>query len=312
MESIRGMCMTTFVLVILTLGQLISVPLISNSTVRADDDGKPIYNRPQPQLEGVRVDERLGYSVPLEAKFLNEQGQGVAIKEFFKPLRPVLITMNYSNCPMLCSLQLESLVKTLKAMDELAGQDFTLLSVSFDPQETPEQVSLIKKRYLADYGKATDPSAWNFVVGKNDNIREMSDTLGIRYRYNPERKEYSHPATIVVCTPDGVISKYIHGVGFDPATLTQSIDDARRGLVSVPNDSFLPMFCSFYDPNAGTYVVAAMRVMQFAGFCFMCAVLILFWVCHKMVKTRKAQLAREAMKVQESITTPNGLVSQSH
>ena len=258
----------------------------------------PLPNRPQPNLEGVEVIEQLGKYIPRDLKFLNEQDKGIKLASYLKPGKPLLITMNYSTCPMLCSLQLEGMIKVMQDVDEVAGRDFQLLSVSYDPTETPQRAGEVKQRYLREYGKAADSSGWDFLVGKTAQVEELASTLGIKYRYFPEKREYSHPATIVFVTSDGIIARYLHGVGFDAAQFKQALVHTRNGVIAeAGSNSFFPLFCAMFDPNSGNYSGIAMRIMQIGALLFVMSLGSIFWLCSKLVKNKKQEVMNSQVEV---------------
>ena len=272
-------------LIVYAVMVMFAVTLCSNL---AFAENRSIINRSQPNLEGVKVVEKLGKNVPLEVSLKDEYDNAVLLKDYFVKGRPVLITMNYASCPMLCSLQLQGLTQAMQKMDKIAGDDFILVSISYDPEETAQQALGIKERYLSDYGLSTSNSAWNFLRGDSKTLQLIADQLGIHYKYIQSTKEYSHPATVVVCTPEGKISKYIHGVSFESKEIDRNLADAKLELISTKNaNGILPLFCSVFDENAGVYVVSAMRIMQFSAICFALAVGSLIYACHKMVKAKE-------------------------
>lgn len=224
------------------------------------------------ELRGVGVFPQFDAQIPLDLEFKDSSGTKTTLREIFDGSKPVILTLNYSNCPMLCSLQLDGLVSALEKMRWTAGDEFRIVTVSIDPLETPERAQLTKQKYLKAYGRARDASAWRFLVSSNEQtIRRLADTVGFGYVYSAERNEYLHAAVLILCTPDGRVARYLGGVEYNPETLRLSLYEAGRGQVGSVWDEIL-LFCYQYDGRSGSYSLAAVRLMQ-AGGLFMLVVI---------------------------------------
>ena len=214
-------------------------------------------------LEGVGVDERLDAELPLDLAFTDWKGQPVRLGDYFRAGRPVILSLNYSSCPMLCSLQLTGLSDSLKKLDAAAGTDFEIVSVSIDPTEKPHRAAETRQKYLQHYGRGA--GGWNFLVGRRGPIERLADAVGFRYQYVPERREYAHAAVAILCTPDGRVSRYLYGFGVPEQTLRLSLVEASEGKIGTAGDQLL-LFCFHYDPLTGTYAPRAARfAMSVAG-----------------------------------------------
>lgn len=215
------------------------------------------------ELEGVGIDERLGAAIPLDLQFTDESGKRVRLGDYFGR-RPVVLTLNYYECPMLCTLQLNGLIDGLGQLDWTPGNEFEIVTVSINPLETPTLARLKKQSYLAELGKPGAASGWHFLVGSEKEIRSLADAVGFRYRYNEQRREYVHAAGIMVATPNGTLARYLYGVVYEPKSLRLAVLEAGRGEVGSAAERFL-LYCFHYDAEAGRYVVAAGNVMRAAG-----------------------------------------------
>ena len=235
------------------------------------------------------VVERLDQSLPLDAVFRNDRGEMVRLGSLFTGDRPMIISLNYSNCPKLCLLQLNGLVDSLRGVELVAGKDYGLISVSLHPGESPEQAAATKQRYLDSYGKTAEPSGWHFLVGTKTNIDQVAQSLGIEYVYVPERKEYSHPAVFCLCTPDGRISRYHYGIEFPPHTLRLSLVEAGEGKIGTAFDRFL-MLCFHYDNLTGRYTPVAKDLMKMGGLLMIISLGSLYWYCQWRMR-RQRQIA---------------------
>lgn len=216
------------------------------------------------ELEGVGVDERLGGRVPLDLAFTDESGRHVALGQYFRHGRPVVLTLNYYQCPMLCTLQLNGLVEALRELAWSPGRDFEIVTVSIDPLETPALAAGKKRVYLESYGRPGAEAGWHFLVGRQPEIAALAEAVGFRYRYNEARKEYVHAAAFVLLTPGGVVARYLYGVMLEPRTLKLGLAEASAGRLATTGERILLM-CFHYDASAGRYVVAASRLMQAGG-----------------------------------------------
>jgi protein SCO1/2 len=223
------------------------------------------------ELEGVGITEKLGANVLTGLAFTESTGEHVTIGDYFNDGKPVILTFNYSDCPMLCSLQLNQLVKTLREMRWTTGDQFTLVTVSMDPKETPERAAASKARYVKDYAKNGDTidreregaaiAGWHFLVGSEDNVRALADSVGFGYRYSEERKEYLHVAAMTLLSPKAAVSRYMYGLQHSPETLRLSLVEATEGKSGSALDKVV-LYCFHYDATAGSYVMVARNVMR--------------------------------------------------
>jgi len=215
-----------------------------------------------PELQGVGIFEKLNGSVPLDLEFKNEDGEVIKLRDAFGKDLPVILTLNYSDCPMLCSLQLDAMVDTLKELDWVAGREFRIITVSINPAEIPARAKLTKQKYAKEYGKLATSDGWRFLVSpKEENVKQLADAVGFGYRYNEERKEYMHAAALMILTPSGKISRYLTGVQYERTTLRMSLLEAAEGKIGTTMDQIL-LYCYHYDPSTKRYSVAAMNLMR--------------------------------------------------
>jgi protein SCO1/2 len=216
------------------------------------------------RLVGIDVKEHLSAPVPMDLGFQDENGNPVTLKDYFDGSVPVILTMNYSSCPMLCSLQLTALVEGLKKVDWTIGKDYRIVTVSYDPTETAELAHRTKARYLAQYGRPGSEGGWHFLHGSENNVKAMAKALGITYHYNEARKEYVHPATVVLTTPNGKIDRYLYGLDYPQKTLHLSLVESSEGKIGTTVDQLI-LFCFHYDANEGRYAPVARNIMRAGG-----------------------------------------------
>ncbi len=219
------------------------------------------------ELEEVGVTERLGERLPLDLAFTNESGETVTLGKYLGDEgagKPIILTLNYYTCPMLCHLTLEGLVGGLEELEWTAGDEFEIVTVSINPEESPRQALAFKNAYMMKYGREAD-DGWHFHVGSEQNIKQLAEAVGFNYKYDEKTGEYAHTATIVFITPDGVISKYMDGVMFQSRDLRLALVEASGGKVGSPMDKILLFTCFQWDPDANSYVPVAWKVMRAGG-----------------------------------------------
>ncbi|OFV83461.1 MAG: hypothetical protein A2Y78_10400 [Acidobacteria bacterium RBG_13_68_16] len=215
-------------------------------------------------LEGVGITEHPGVRLPLDLEFTDENGAPVRLGQYFSGDRPVILTLGYYRCPMLCTLVLNSLVDGLRDLPWTPGREFEIVTVSIDPTETPTLARLKKQNYLEEYARPGAAGGWHFLTGREENIRKLADAVGFGYRYVQERGEYAHSAAIFVATPDGRMARYLYGVVYQPKTVRLALTEAGQGKIGTTVDQLL-LYCFHYDAQEGRYVVAASNIMRFGG-----------------------------------------------
>lgn len=247
-------------------------------------------------IESLDVIEHLDSRLPLGLEFQDSNGKRVKLEDYFKKDRPVILSLNYSNCPMLCSLQLTGLVRGLKDLEWSTGQQYDFVSVSIDPKETYQRANLTKQKYYKEYNRSGTGDGWHFLCGDQPAITETAKAIGVQYKYVEERKEFAHPAVLVVCTPDGRISRYLYGIQFPKQTLKLALVEASEGKIGSTIDRFL-LFCFHYDADSGRYAPTARNIMKIGGFAtvfILTVVLIPYW------RGRKGRTEIEIVQTQKT------------
>jgi protein SCO1/2 len=219
---------------------------------------------PPKRVENVEVSEHLGAKVPTSIPFADEQGRAVTIGQYFDGTHPVILTFNYSNCPMLCSLMLNGLVHGLKQLGYTPGHEFRIVTVSIDHDEKPEKALKTQQRYLKEYGHPDATDGWHFLTGSEESVRAYAGALGFGFAYNEARKEYAHPSAMAVASPDGHIVRYLYGIEYPPSKLKLALLEAAQGKIGNPFDR-LVLYCFHYDATEGRYAPVAANVMRVGG-----------------------------------------------
>lgn len=239
-----------------------------------------------PELVGVDVEEKLGATLPLDLAFRDETGAPVRLRDFFADGKPVILTFNYSSCPMLCSTQLGGLVQTLTELKWSAGDQFRILTIGLDPAETHRQAFETKLGYLDRYRRDGADLGWHFLTGDEASIRALADSVGFGYRYHEERGEYLHPAALILASPMGQVSSYLYGVAYEPKELGSALAIAQVGGTSEATKKFI-LSCFHYEAPTG-FAAVAVKVMRYGGLLFVVGLIAAFGVAHSRRKTRHA------------------------
>lgn len=231
------------------------------------------------KLQGVRVDQRLGEQLPLDVPFTDEEGRSVTLSRYFDGERPVMLYLAYYDCPMLCPLMLDGLTATLQGMRWVPGDQFEVVTVSFDPADTPEKAQATKDLYVDKLDKAGAADGWHFLTGDEAAIRRVTEAVGYYYRYLEEEQEFAHPAAVMFLSGNGKIARYISGMQVPPEDARTALVEASEGKVGSVLDRVI-LSCLQFDPNENSYVADAFNIMRLGGFLTMLllgAMLVFFW-----------------------------------
>jgi len=218
-------------------------------------------------LQGVGIEQRLNQPVPLNLTFKDEYGRAVPLASFFHG-KPVLLALVYYRCPMLCTQILNGVVGTLKAVSFAPGRDFEVLSVSFDPKDTPQLAAAKKQTYLRRYGRADTANGWHFLTGDQASINVLTDAVGFHYKYDAATDQFAHASGIMLLTPDGHVSKYFYGVEYSPRDVRLGLVEASQKKIGSVADEVL-LFCYHYDAATGKYGAVAMDAERIGGAAFL-------------------------------------------
>ena len=216
-------------------------------------------------VRGLDVEQKLGATIPKNLPLVDSRGRKLRTAQVFDGKLPVILTLNYSNCPMLCNVQLNQLSQSLEKLDLKVGRDFRLVSISIDPKETDQRLREMKQRYIEQIPSQTDASdAWTFARTNKSVVDQLCDVTGFAYRYDRASGQYAHPAMLAFCSGDGVITRYSLGVAFPPDDMKLALLEAGQGKVGGIVDQFV-LWCYAFDPAANSYTPQAWKIMRLAG-----------------------------------------------
>jgi protein SCO1/2 len=230
-------------------------------------------------LKEVGIDQKLNQSIPLDLEFRDEHGKPVRLAEYFGQ-KPVILSMVYYNCPMLCTQVLNGLESSLKLIPMDTGKQFNVVTVSIDPTERPVLAEAKQALYTGLYGRPDAALGWHFLTGDEQQIRQLANALGFRYAYDPDSKQFAHASAIMLLTPQGKISRYFYGIQFPSRDLRLGLVEASEGKIGTPVDQVL-LFCYHYDPSTGKYGLLISRLIQTAGAVTVLAIAALIFVLYK-------------------------------
>jgi protein SCO1/2 len=216
-----------------------------------------------PLLRDVGIDQKLGSQVPLDLVFQDESGKDVRLGQYFGQ-KPVVLVLAYYDCPMLCTIVLNGVLHSVKELKYNIGQEFEVVTVSFDPTEKFPLAAAKKAIYVGLYGRPNANAGWHFLTGDEPSIRQLTQAVGFRYNYDPQTKQYFHATGIMVLTPDGHLARYFYGIRYPSGNLRLALVEASQGKIGSPVDQVL-LYCSQYDPATGKYSVIVSHVLKLAA-----------------------------------------------
>lgn len=219
--------------------------------------------------QSINIENRVGEFIPLDLIFKDELGNAVGLGKYFKQDKPIVLTLNYSDCPGLCIAQLDMLVETLRDLSGAAiGDDFEILTVSIDPTESPEKAARSKAKYTGMLSGEGAQKSWHFLTGKQGDIAKLADAVGFRYSYDKANKRYNHAAATYFISSDGRVCRYLLSLGAEPQQFQLAIAEAAEGKLTRTFSDAIIQMCYMYDPDANRYTASARRILALAAGAF--------------------------------------------
>lgn len=229
--------------------------------------------QPRDKLESAWIEPRVGQSLPLASEFVEHNGKTVQLGDVVGE-RPVVLCLVYFECPMLCKLAADGLVRSAASLRENVGQDYDIAFVSFDPRDTPERAAAAREHALHQYARAGTEEGWHFLTGPQASIDRITQAVGFHYLWDEDTKQFAHAAGIMVITPDGRISEYLDGINFSPRELSAAIGRAANNELT-ESGATLFMRCYLYDPTTGKFGAAVQWTIRVLGLATVLALMLL-------------------------------------
>jgi protein SCO1/2 len=245
----------------------LAVIAVGSTTARGDE-------APGTLLQQVGFDQNLDAQLPLDLTFRDESGRTVRLGDYFGK-KPVILTLVYYRCPVICGEELKGLARSLKPLSLSVGDQFDVVTVSIDPTETPELAAQKKASILERYGHPGAENGWHFLTGDQASIAALAKTVGFRYTYSNASQQYIHAAGLTIATAKGRLSRYFYGIDYPPKDLQFGLMESSEGKIGSPIARLL-LFCYHYDPTTGKYSLAIMTVLRVFGTAT--AVILVFYI----------------------------------
>jgi protein SCO1 len=237
-------------------------------------------------LKHTGIEQHLNHPLPLKAVFTDEQRNTAALGHWMGKA-PVILVLVYYKCALLCPEVLHGLAAGLKDSGLVPGKDYGVITVSIDPDDSPSDAVAEKAKFVSEVGLSGIDKASHFLTGNQGSIQAISDATGFQFVRVPgpdgRMDQFAHPTVIMFATPDGRLSKYIAGINYQSRDLRLAILDASQHKISNPADLIL-LYCCSYNPVAGKYSVAILRVLSIGGVITLMVIAVMVWLL-----TRKPQ-----------------------
>lgn len=223
----------------------------------------PPANIRPPGLKNVGIQQNLNGQIPGDLVFRDETGKMVHLGDYFGQ-KPMILSLVYYKCPMLCGEVLAGLSSALRVLKFNVGDEFNVLTVSFDPKDTPEIGAAKKAEYIERYGRPGAAQGWHFLTGPQSSIDALTKAAGFQYQYDPKTEQFAHSTAIMILTPQGKIAQYYYGVEYAPKDLRLGLIQASQNKIGTVVDEVL-LYCYHYDPNTGKYGAVISRILQLSA-----------------------------------------------
>ncbi len=239
------------------------------------------------QLKGVAIKEKLGQQIDLNLTVRNEAGLLVTLGSFFKSNKPILLSPVYFNCPGLCNFHFNGVTEALKKVEWNPSENFEVIAFSFDAKENSDLAQKKKANYMKMYSRPGTENGFHFLTADESTIKKLTESLGFEFRWNEAAQEWSHASAAIIITPEGQISRYLHGIEFDPKDVKLALNEAARGKVGNIIDSVI-LYCFKYDEHQSKYGLQVFRVVQLGG--LLTVLILAFWLLPVLYKAGREKV----------------------
>ncbi|HEX7226181.1 MAG TPA: SCO family protein [Candidatus Binatia bacterium] len=224
----------------------------------------PIAAHNQPEIfKNIGIEQKLGTQLPLKTTFRDQTGASVSLQGYLSE-KPAVLVFSYFDCPMLCPLVLEGLVRSLKPLSLDVGRDFDVLVISIDERDGSETAREKQVEIVNRYGRAGSDVGWHFLTGEKSAIEEVTRSAGFTYAWDEASKQYVHASGIFVLTPQGEIARVLYGIDYTPRDIRLALVEAGDGTIGSAIDQLL-LYCYHYNPLTGKYGFVILGALRLAG-----------------------------------------------
>jgi len=234
---------------------LFSAPLLAQMT-NSQTAWKP------PALRNVGIEQKMGAQVPLDVPFIDESGHAVTLREY--STRPLILALVYYQCPSLCNMVLNGVVRSARSLKMTAGDEFDVVAVSFDPHETPEMAAAKKAAYMKEYERPGSQHGWHFLTGPEASSRTLAEAVGFHYAYDALTNQFAHASAIIILTPEGRATQYFYGIEYPARDVRLALVEASHNRIGSAIDQVM-LYCYHWDPARGKYGMVIQNVLRIAG-----------------------------------------------
>jgi len=228
-------------------------------------------------LKKVGIEQKMGVQVPMDLPFTDEFGQPATIRQYLG--KPVILALVYYQCPSLCDMILNGVVRSARSLPMTAGNEFDVVAVSFDPHETAEMAAAKKASYMKEYQRPGSERGWHFLTGPEASSRTLADTIGFHYAYDANTNQYAHASAILILTPEGRVTRYFYGIDYPARDVRLALVEASNHRIGSAIDQVM-LYCYHWDPARGKYGLVIMNVLRISGFltvgCLVAFMLVMF------------------------------------
>lgn len=297
-RTLRARLAPALVLVLLGVGPSFEAwalgPKSGQPPARESSD-QGLKQGPDALLDRVGIAQKLGEKLPLDARFTSSKGEATTLGDLMGD-RPVILALVYYECPMLCTMVLNGMLKMMNVLKFDVGKEYDVITVSIDPRETPLLAAEKKQVYLERYRRRGAEEGWHFLVGDEENVAALAEGVGFEYAYDETTDQFAHGSAIMVVTPDGRLSRYFYGIQYSPVDLRFALIEASSGQIGSLTDAIL-LTCFQYNPLDGTYSFAIMRVIRLAG--VVTVLLIVGFVATNLLKERGKRTPKRVPAIEQ-------------
>lgn len=214
--------------------------------------------------EKMTIHEKLGGQLDLNLPVVNESGQTIALSNYFKSGKPVILSLIYYTCPGLCNYHLNGLFEGLKNVDWTPGNQFEMVVLSFDPKEGSDVAAGKKTNYLQLYGRPEAAPGVHFLTASQETIAAVTSSVGFNYQWDEASKQWEHSSAAIFLSPTGSITRYLHGVMFEDRNIRLALTEAADGKIGTFVDQMI-WYCFMFDPKLSKYTFYSYRLVQAGG-----------------------------------------------